>query len=56
MLSRVLEFEKGVAAMNETSKVRKAHDQLVNAIKEETGFIPAIEIRLIQPDDVPGGL
>ncbi len=38
------------------SKIQKAHDQLVAAIKEETGFIPLIEIKLLPPDHIPEGL
>jgi hypothetical protein len=39
------------------SKIEKAYDQLVEAIREETGLNPFIEIRLLPPkDEVPVGL
>ncbi len=39
------------------SKIKMAHDQLVEAIREETGFNPLIEIKLLPPkDEVPVGV
>lgn len=39
------------------SRIKDAHDQLVAAIREETGFNPLVEIKLLPPkDEVPVGV